>query len=232
VNDDRLVQRAYRRRIIAPLVLLFVIVPLLFVVEQASVTVHTLTQVELERDEWQRPVDVIQRLDLHAGNVVVDLGSGAGYFALKLAPAVGRDGRVLAVDLRRESLAFLWIRAMLRGQWNVRVIHGDVDDPDLPPGPIDAVLVANTYHELAQPEPVLRALRALMRPGARLVIVDRAPRNPGESRGTAAEHHEVPAAAAAEEIRQQGFELVSLEDHFIDRPADDDVWWLAVFRKP
>ena len=205
---------------------------LLFVVQQAMETLRILTVVERERDTWQRPADILEQLDVHQGDVVVDFGSGAGYFALKVAPMVGPDGRVLAVDLRRESLAFLWIRAMLRSYWNVRIIHGEVDDPHLPSGQVDAVLIANAYHELAQPEPILRALRASMRPGARLVVVDRVPGDSGESREHAAEHHEISASAAASDIDRQGFEEVSREEQFIDRSPDGEAWWLVVFRRP
>jgi len=208
------------------------IVLLLFVIQQAVETLRTLTVVERERDEWQRPAEILQQLDLHPGNVVVDLGAGAGYFALKLAPLVGEKGRVLAVDLRRESLAFLWIRAMLQSHWNVRVIHGEVDNPDLPSGPVDAVLIANTYHELAEPQPILRALRASMRRGARLVVVDRAPAEASESREEAFGHHEISATSAANDIRREEFEIVSQQDRFIDRSPDGDAWWIVVFRKP
>jgi len=131
---------------------------LLVVVQQAYQTLSTLTRVERDRDAWQRPEEILQRLHLRPGMTVVDLGSGAGYFALKIAPRVGPAGRVLAVDLRRESLAFLWIRAVEAGDRNLLVIHGDVTDPRLPPGPVDAVLIANTYHELAQPDSTLRVL--------------------------------------------------------------------------
>lgn len=216
----------------ARIIIIVAVALLLFVVQQAVATLQTLTVVERERDAWQRADEILQRLDVHPGNVVVDLGSGAGYFALKLAPLVGENGRVLAVDLRRESLAFLWIRAMLQSHWNVRVIHGEVDNPDLPSGPVDAVLIANTYHELAQPEPILRTLRASMRPGARLVVVDRAPRDSGESHKDASEHHEIPVTAAAGDIERQGLELVERQERFIDRSSDGEAWWIAVFRKP
>ena len=73
---------------------------LLFVVQQAVATLEILTAVERERDGWQRPQEILQQLDVHPGNVVVDLGSGAGYFTLKLAPMVGPNGRVLAVGNR------------------------------------------------------------------------------------------------------------------------------------
>jgi SAM-dependent methyltransferase len=177
------------------------------------------------------PERILHQNDLHLA-IVVDLGSGAGYFSLRLAPLVGEDGRVLAVDLRRESLAFLWLRAMLQSHWNVRVIHGEVDNPDLPSGPVDAVLIANTYHELAQPEPILHALRASMRAGARLVVVDRAPADSGELREEASGHHEISASAAAADIERQGFEVVSRQERFIDRSPDGEAWWIVIFRKP
>jgi predicted methyltransferase len=220
------------RRILAGAVALAAVVALLVVVQQAVETLQILTVVERDRDTWQRPAEILQQLDLHPGDAVVDLGSGAGYFSLKLAPIVGEKGRVLAVDLRRQSLAFLWIRARLRRFGNIRIIHNEVDDPELPPGPVDAVLIANTYHELVRPEPVLHALRASIRPGARLVVVDRAPGDSGQSREEAARHREISASAAASDIKRQGFEEVSREERLIDRSPDGEAWWLVTFRKP
>jgi predicted methyltransferase len=216
----------------ARIIVIVAIALLLFVVQQVVETLQILTVVERERDGWQRPSEILQQLDLHPGNVVVDLGSGAGYFSLKLAPMVGEHGRVLAVDLRRESLVFLWIRAKRQAQWNIRVIHGAIDNPDLPPGPVDAALIANTYHELAEPQPILRALRASMRRGARLVVVDRAPAEAGESREEAFGNHEISATVAADDIQREGFEVVSRQERFIERSPDGDGWWIVVFRKP
>lgn len=178
------------------------------------------------------PGRILRQLDLDPGDSVVDLGSGAGYFALKIAPRVAPTGRVLAIDLRRQSLAFLWIRAVLGGHWNLHVIRSQVDDPTLPQGMNDAVLIANTYHEMTVPEPILKALFGSMRSGARLVVVDRGPRIGDGSHGAAAGHHEMTPAVAERDINRQGFETVARDDRFIDRSADEDLWWLIVFRKP
>ena len=96
---------------------------------------------------------MLRALALTDGATVVDLGAGAGYFALKLSPLVGARGTVLAEDIRFESLAFLWIRRFLRDARNVRVILGTPNDPHLPAGAVDAVLIANTYHELSPQTP-------------------------------------------------------------------------------
>jgi predicted methyltransferase len=193
-------------------------------------TLKRLDQVELERDQWQRPLDVVQALDLREGNTVVDLGSGAGYFALKLSSAVGKRGEVLAVDLRRLPLFFLWTRARLRGQQNVHVIIGEEDDPRLPTGTVDAVLVLNAYHEFSHPERTLDHIFQSLRPGGRMVVADRAARAAGPE--PAAEHaHEMALTVVEDALRRKGFEIVSQDDRFIDRPGDE-LWWLVIGRKP
>jgi ubiquinone/menaquinone biosynthesis C-methylase UbiE len=189
-------------------------------------TLHRLGVIESERDQWQRPLDVLRALDLRRGDTVADLGSGAGYFALKLSHAVGNRGQVLAVDLRRLSLFFLWTRALLRGQHNVQVIAGEENDPHLPIGTLDAVLICNTFHEFSYPELMLNHTFRSLRPGGYLVVVDRAPR------ASAAEHsHEMPLKVIEGGLRRKGFEIVRLDDRFIDRPGDD-LWWLITGRKP
>jgi SAM-dependent methyltransferase len=189
-------------------------------------TLKRLDEVEAERDQWQRPLDVLRALDLREGNKVVDLGSGAGYFALKLSLAVGKQGQVLAVDLRKLSLFFLWARALLDGRHNVHVIVGEEDNPHLPTGSVDAVLICNTYHEFRDPGPMLQHVFQSLRSGGRLVVVDRTPH------ATVAEHtHEIPLSVVESELRQQRFEIVSQDDHFIDR-SGDDLWWLVIGRKP
>src|SRR5882724_796719 len=115
----------------------------------------------------------------------------------------------------------------MRSQSNLRTIRGEIDDPRLPTGFADAVLIANTYHELTEPKPILRYLAESLKPGGRLVIVDRGPRSgPAESREAQAAHHELRPDLVEMEVRSAGFEIISRQDHFIDRPVDDHTWWL------
>jgi len=221
-----------RLKLAAGLALVLIAAPLLFVIQQAVVTLQTLTRVERERDTWQHPEQILTALNLRPGVVVVDLGSGAGYFALKMAPRVAPQGRVLAVDLRTQSLAFLWIRALRDGHNNLDVIRGDVDNPRLPAGPVDAALIANTFHELTRPEPVMRALLARMRAGARLVVVDRAPRDGTEPDHDETAHHDIGGVDVERVMTGLGLETVSRDDRFIERDPGGAQWWLVVFRKP
>ena len=81
-----------RKRIVF-IAAIVVVLPALFVADQAARTLRTLTVVERERDTWQRPEEILRHLDLGPGKAVVDLGSGAGYFSLKIAPRVAPDRR-------------------------------------------------------------------------------------------------------------------------------------------
>jgi SAM-dependent methyltransferase len=160
---------------------------------------------------------------------------------MRLASKVAGHGSVLAEDILGESLTFLWIRAFVHHQSNIRVIHGDPDDPRLPKGAVDAVLIANTYHEFTNPLAVLDHTFRALRSTGRLVVLDRGPRSyHGESREIQMQQYQIAASVAEEEIRQRGFEVLSRDNRFIDRPAaerpgdrqDDHVWWLIVARKP
>src|SRR5262245_10907656 len=144
---------------------------LLFVVDTAYEAFRTLERldiIETERDQWQRPSDILRALNVKQGDVAVDFGSGAGYFALKLSSEVGPTGKTVAVDIRRRSLSSLWVRAMLKHKRNIEVILADQDDPRLPAGSVNAVLLLNTYHELANPTSILDQILRCLIPEGRL----------------------------------------------------------------
>lgn len=203
-----------------------------YTVSSFSNTLNRLTVVEAERDRWQRPAEVLRALDLSPGSTVVDLGSGAGYFTLKLSAIVGGSGEVLAVDLRRLSLFFLRIRALMRNQHNIDTIVGTEEDPRLPMRRVDAVLISNTYHEFTNPRLMLDLTFRTLRRGGRLVIVDRGPRGSNEEReNSASVGHEVRPDVVEAQLRQKGFEILGREDRFIDQPGDEP-WWLLVARRP
>jgi ubiquinone/menaquinone biosynthesis C-methylase UbiE len=196
----------------------------LFVLDTAYEGIKTLRRldvVEAERDHWQRPSDILGALNVRPGDTVVDFGSGSGYFALKLSSAVGPSGKVVAVDIRRLSLTFLWVRTLVKHQRNIDVTLVEPDNSNLPSHTANAVLLLNTYHELEKPTPVLDQIFQCLVSGGRLVVVD----------PLHTEHGELPPTPVEEELRRRGFAIVSRDDQFIDQPAGKP-WWLIVARRP
>jgi len=187
---------------------------------QAVRTLQQLTAIEAGRDRWQQSSEIIAALNLKPDSTVVDLGSGSGYFALKLSPVVGSGGSVYAVDIRQVSLRFLQLRALIRGRRNIRTVLGEPDNSHLPQK-ADAVLIANAYHELDHPDAILNQVFQSLVPGGRLVIVD-----PAQT-----EHGELSATRVEDELRRHGLEILNNQNQFISQP-DGGTWWLIVARKP
>jgi len=221
--------RGYRLRIVGFVAGAVAIAGLLYVGQDFVATLKRLDLVERERDDWQRPVEILRALDLHDGSVVADLGCGSGYFTLKLSPSVGPRGRVLAVDVRELPLFVVRVRTWARRIDNVRVIHGRPDAPGLAAEGVDAVLVLNTYHELDDAPAVLAHVRRALRPGGRLVVVDRRPRSAG---APVPGEHELAPLEGEVGLRASGFEIIERDDAFIDRPGDPDLWWMIIARRP
>ena len=126
-----------------------------------------------ERAETQKPEEVVAALGLQPGQTVADVGAGSGYFTFHLARAVGHDGRVLAVDIEQGMLdAIQARRAGENGGEVVSTILADSDNPNLPDGQVDMVLVVNTYHHIQSRVAYLRGLKDDLASGGRVAIVD------------------------------------------------------------
>jgi ubiquinone/menaquinone biosynthesis C-methylase UbiE len=220
-------RRVYRVRVTLFLLFVVLVVAGLTVLSQGIATLRQLDLIEHERDSWQRPKEILQALDLHQGSTVADIGCGSGYFTLKLLPLVGGQGRVLAEDIRRESLIFLWIRSLALPAHNVSVIRGLTEDPKLGTVRLDAAIISNTYHELTNPAAILSHTYQSLRSGGRLVVVDRSPSDSAQTRDFEMQHHEISLAIADKEIRQSEFEIIREQDRFINSP-DTGPWWLIV----
>lgn len=198
---------------------------------QAFTTLNQLDGIEAERDRWQRPSEVIQALDLKEGDSVVDLGCGSGYFSLKLSDPIGPKGEVIAEDIRRLSLTFLWMRAVRKGKHNLSAHLGDLDDPRLRPGSINAVLISNTYHEFSAARSILDHVRQSLVPGGRIVIIDRSPKGV-QDQANSQQEHEISSEQVATDLKQANFLIDSRTDHFIESDPENESWWMIVAHRP
>jgi predicted methyltransferase len=124
------------------------------------------------RDAWQKPDQVVGALGLKAGDTACDIGSGPGYFTLRLARAVGPSGFVYAIDVEARMLQALRERIERARVRNVAPVLAVADDPLLPPGACDVVLVVNTYHHFPNRAGYLMRLRQSLKPHGRLVNID------------------------------------------------------------
>ncbi|HEX8558063.1 MAG TPA: class I SAM-dependent methyltransferase [Pyrinomonadaceae bacterium] len=160
---------------------------------------------------------VMDILGVREGSHVADIGAGSGWFTVRAARRVGPRGLVYAVEINPDYLKHIEERAAREKLPNVRPVLGKEDDPLLPAGGLDAVLLLKTYHEVAQPIALLERVRHAMRPGARLGIIDR------EGKG---DDHGVARDSVTQEAARAGFKL--LEQHDFVKP--DGMDYFLVFQ--
>jgi predicted methyltransferase len=104
-----------------------------------------------DRDQWQKPDQIMDALKIAEGSRVAELGAGGGWFTSRLARRVEENGVVYAEDIQRLMLVALERRVGREGLRNVVPVLGTANDPKLPPE-IDAVLIVDAYHEMQDPE--------------------------------------------------------------------------------
>lgn len=146
---------------------------------------------------------VMALLSIRRGSKVADVGAGSGWFTVRSARRVGNEGIVYAVEINPEYVRHIKRRAKREKLSNIRAVLGKPNDPMLPPASIDVAFLLKTYHEIAQPIAFLRRLRAALRPGARLGIIDK------NGKG---DDHGVNADVVIKEAAQAGFTVTAQHD--------------------
>ncbi|MDN5794342.1 MAG: arsenite methyltransferase [Intrasporangium sp.] len=110
--------------------------------------------------------------DLHEGETVLDLGSGAGGDVLISARRVGPSGRAIGLDMTMEMLDLARRNAVEAGVTNVEFLQGYLEDIPLPDGSVD-VLLSNCVINLAADKDVVLAEAArVTRSGGRFAVSD------------------------------------------------------------
>ena len=125
-----------------------------------------------ERESEEAPDAALDAIGIRKGSTAADIGAGAGYFTWRLAERVGAEGTVYGEDIQPGMLELLKKNIAARGLHNVKTVLGKIDDPRLPAGQVDLVLLVDVYHEFSQPQKMLRRIRESLRPDGRLVLLE------------------------------------------------------------
>jgi ubiquinone/menaquinone biosynthesis C-methylase UbiE len=121
------------------------------------------------------PTHIIESLSVEEGMKVAEFGSGTGIFSLKLAEKVGRDGKIYAVDVQKETLEALRARARMEGIFNIEMIWADLEkvgSTKLPASSLDMVFAPNMLFQCEKKEGVLSEAHRLLKAACQLVIID------------------------------------------------------------
>ncbi|MEO6198880.1 MAG: methyltransferase domain-containing protein [Sphingomicrobium sp.] len=124
------------------------------------------------RDRLGEAEQVMALAGVKPGMSVADVGSGEGYYTVRLAPVVGTKGRVLAEDIDTQARDTLTDRVQRERLDNVAVKLGTPDNPMLPPESFDRIFLVHMYHEVQSPYAFLWHLRQAVKADGQVIVVD------------------------------------------------------------
>ena len=163
-----------------------------------------------EREAEENPQAAIDALGLKSGMVVCDLGAGSGYYSARMAAKVGPKGRVYAVDIQPGMIKLLEKRIKDEKLTNIQPVLSAPNDPKLPDGQIDLMILVDVYHEFDQPEQMLRKIRKSLKDDGRLVLLEFRKEDP---KVPIREEHKMSIVQVRQEMEAEGFEIAEVKEH-------------------
>ena len=159
--------------------------------------------------------EIVAACDLKSGMVVADIGAGTGVFTRLMAPKVGPQGKVFALEIKKDLVEHLEKSSRQAKLDNVAALLSTPESTGLAPESIDVAFVCDTYHHFDHPGEMLASIRAAVRPDGRLIVVDY------HKEGRMKDHVRADKKTVIEEILAAGFELVdekdSIPEHYFVR---------------
>jgi ubiquinone/menaquinone biosynthesis C-methylase UbiE len=182
-----------------------------------------------EFERQNRVADLVRLLGAGPGALIADVGAGDGAFTVPIARAVAPGGRVIAVDISEAALNKLRDRMSREKVGNVDVVAGAADDPHLPAGQFDGVLIHNAYHEMTEHEAMLRHVHEALKPSGHFVVVEPLhDSSRGLPRDRQVANHDIEPGIVDEELRSAGFEIIERDNAFITFTGVPGGFWLIV----
>lgn len=165
-----------------------------------------------DRDQRQKPQELVDAMRLRPGMTVADIGTGVGYMLPFLSKAVGPGGRVLAEDIFDDFLAQAKTHAAEAGLTNVTFIKGTEHGPALPENSVDVALALDSYHHYDYPAEMLAGIHKALKPRGRLVIVEFYKRKDAMPNGDATQHIRLDKADVIKEVEANRFRFLTSQE--------------------
>ncbi|HLK47167.1 MAG TPA: methyltransferase domain-containing protein [Bryobacteraceae bacterium] len=162
-----------------------------------------------DRDDRQKPRELVKSMGITRGMSVADVGTGIGYMLPFLSRGVGPMGRVFAEDIFEDYLETAKMTAESQHLNNIVFIKGTDKDPKLPGNSLDRVLILDVYHHFDYPEAMLAGIHKALKDEGRLVIVEYYKNESAMPNGRALTHIRLNKPDVIEEVEANHFHLVS-----------------------
>lgn len=159
------------------------------------------------REVYANREKIVAECGIKPGMVVADVGAGTGLFTRLFAPAVGPQGKVIAVDISEKFLEHIQKSCKDAKITNVETLQCTDTSSQLPPNSVDLVFICDTYHHFEYPYRTMQSIHKALKPGGRVVLID-FHRIPGKSSDFILGHVRAGQEVFVKEIEDVGFNKV------------------------
>jgi len=171
--------------------------------------IHWLERPEREAEEAASRVMNGLARELKSDAVIVDVGSGSGYYAFKLANLVPQ-GKVIGVDIQQEMVDYLVQKAKRLGVSNVDSNLGNINSVQLPAASVDAAIMVDAYHEFSHPNEMMQSIVYALKPGGRIYLLEYRAEDPAVPIKPL---HKMTEAQAVKEMQAVGLKHLKTEGY-------------------
>ena len=154
-----------------------------------------------EREMEENTSQLLKNLAVQPGTAIADIGAGSGYHSTLLSKMVG-TGKVYAVDVEPEMIAYLKARIKLEGHKSIIPVLSTEQKVSLPANSIDIMLLVDVYHEFSFPYEMTLSMLKALKPSGKLVLVEFRAEDPNVPIKTI---HKMSERQAVKEFKASGF---------------------------
>ena len=172
------------------------------------------------RDQWDRTDEALKLSGVKPGMEIADIGSGAGYYTIKMAKLVGEKGKVYAIETEEDRVAYVEEATKRLGLKNVENVRTDGNSLALGGRKVDIAIMVSLYHNIyakstaRERNLLVTDIRNSLKPDGRLIIVDNAVVAPG----VVPYHGQyIAKELVAAQLVNYGFKLIAMHDYIPQR---------------
>jgi len=125
------------------------------------------------KKDFLSPRNVVEKLDIKEGDVVIDFGSGSGFWSIPIAQKVGKSGKVFVTDPKVENLTVMKRQADNLGLSNIEYIQAPYDSTSIPVNAkADLILISNVLSMIKNDEKLITSTKKNSHADTKLVVID------------------------------------------------------------
>ena len=160
------------------------------------------------REVYDKKQAILHEIEIKPGMRIADIGAGTGLYSIAFAQQTGDKGLVYAIDISKDFIRNIELRAKNQGLKNIQGIINNQKEIGLAQNSVDLAFICATYHHFEYPLTTLQSVYQALASGGKLIIID-FKRKPHISTSWVMGHVRANKEKVINEVESIGFKLIA-----------------------